>query len=326
MLYQTAVDVIEKRREERINLINQRKSEIYSKLPRIAELEKRLSSTGMMLLSRVAEESTSPEDAVASIMAENKTYSEEIERLLSENGYSTDYLNPPYVCEKCRDTGYVESKLCSCLKAELTNKALKDANLTRHMAGQTFEKFNLTYYDNNIKNSQGVGARENASVILRAAKNFVDTFDTSDANLLFYGSSGLGKTFLSSAIATELISRGKDVLYISANSLFPALENLHFNRGDEKSRYIASKALDSDLLILDDLGAEFITQFTVSELFRILNHRLLTGKKMVFSTNLTLSEIRSTYSERIVSRIVGSFDPILFFGEDIRRKKTIERG
>lgn len=321
MFYQNAIDVIGKRREDRKALIAERKNEIYARIPRIAEIENRLSSTGMMLLTRVADENTTPEEAVARIMAENKEYTEEIARLLSENGYSKDYLDPPYFCPLCSDTGYVDSKLCSCLKTELTNRALSEANLTRHMAGQTFDKFNLSYYDNSIKNNVGIGARDNAASILRVAKQFVDEFDTSDTNLLFYGPSGLGKTFLSSSIATELLTRGKDVLYISANSLFPSLENMHFGRKDEKSSYIADKALDCDLLILDDLGAEFITQFTASELFRIMNQRLLSGKKMVFSTNLNLSEIVDSYSERIVSRIIGNFETLRFFGEDIRKKK-----
>ncbi len=325
MLYQNAMDVIEKRREERNNLIFARKSEIYSRIPRIAEIEKRLSGTGMMLLSRVADSDLSPEEAVAKIMGENRVYTEEINRLLIEHGYSPDYLNPPYFCPLCSDTGYnKENKLCSCLKIELTNKALSDANLTRHMAGQTFENFNLTYYDNEVKNNLGVGARENAASILREAKNFVETFDTSEANLLFYGPSGLGKTFLSSAIATELLKKGKDVLYISANSLFPTLENIHFGRKDDKAGYIEKKVFESDLLILDDLGAEFITQFTTSELFRIINQRLLTGKKMVFSTNLNLSEIVNSYSERIVSRIIGNFSTLRFFGEDIRKQKKYD--
>ncbi len=323
MFYQNAIDVITKRREDRQALIDQRKSEIYARIPRIQEIENRLSSTGMMLLTRVADENTTPEEAVAHIMAENKEYNDEIARLLVSNGYSTNYLNPPYICSLCKDTGYNEAgKLCSCLKTELTNRALREANLTKHMAGQTFDNFDLSYYDNAVKNSAGIGAKDNALWILNEAKAFVEQFDYSNTNFLFYGSSGLGKTFLSSAIATELIKKGKDVLYISANSLFPMLENMHFGRGDEQSSYIAKKALDADLLILDDLGAEFITQFTVSELFRIMNQRLLTGKKMVFSSNLTLSEIENTYSERIVSRIIGNFDPVLFFGEDIRKKKT----
>lgn len=325
MLYQNSMDVIEKRREERKNLIAQRKSEIYAKIPRIAEIENRLSSTGMMLLKGISEADTSPEEAVSRIMAENKSFTEEIRGLLVENGYNPDYLNPPFFCPRCSDTGYTEEgKLCSCLRSEITSRALKEANLTKHMAGQTFEAFNLAYYDNEIKNSQGIGAKENALSILRVARNFVENFDNSDTNLLFYGPSGLGKTFLSSAIATELLKKGKDVLYISANSLFPALESMHFGRGDDNGAYIAQRALESDLLILDDLGAEFITQFTTSELFRIMNQRLLTGKKMVFSTNLTLPEIESSYSERIVSRIIGNFETLRFFGEDIRKKKKYD--
>lgn len=322
MLYQNAMDVLEQRREERKNLISARKSEIYARIPRIAELERRLSGTGMMLLTRVADTDLSPEEAVAKIMGENRNYTEEIERLLVEHGYSKDYLNPPHFCPLCSDTGYnKENKRCSCLSTELTNKALEEANLTRHMAGQTFENFNLSYYSNEIKNAAGTGARENAAIILRQAKKFVEDFDTCETNLLFYGSSGLGKTFLSSAIASELLKKGKDVLYISATSLFPALENIHFGRIDDKGVYIAEKALSADLLILDDLGAEFITQFTASELFRIINQRILTGKKMLFSTNLSLQEITKSYSERIVSRIIGNFESFRFFGEDIRQKK-----
>lgn len=323
MLYTNAMDIIRQRREAREELIRIRKGEIYSRIPRIAEIENRLSATGMLLLSRVADSEMSAEEFVAHIMAENRALTEEKSRLLADSGYSTDYLEPPFVCSLCSDTGYNEAnKLCSCLKSELTKRALKEANLTEHMAGQSFENFNLSYYSNEVNPTYGTSARANAASILREAREFVEAFSTSRKNLLFYGSSGLGKTFLSSAIATELIKKGVDVLYISSNNLFSMLENLHFGRGDEKSSYIAEKVLNADLLILDDLGAEFITQFTTSELFRIVNHRLLTGKKMIFSTNLTLSELKSTYSERIVSRIIGEFENCVFFGEDIRKKKA----
>ncbi len=321
MLYTNAMDVIRQRKETRDNLIKIRKDEVYSRIPRIAKIENRLSATGMLLLSRVADNEMSAEEFVAHIMAENRALNEEKLRLLAEGGYSEDYLNPPFVCPLCSDTGYnSENKLCSCLKTELTRRALREANLTEHMAGQTFENFNLSYYSNEVNPTVGISARENAAKILRDCKRFVDSFNSASKNLLFYGTSGLGKTFLSSAIAAELIQKGFDVLYISSNNLFSMLESLHFGRGDEKSSYIAEKALNSDLLILDDLGAEFITQFTTSELFRIVNHRLLTGKKMIFSTNLNLSELTSTYSERIVSRIIGEFYTLRFFGDDIRKQ------
>jgi DNA replication protein DnaC len=319
------MEVIEKRREDREALLSARRNEIYSKIPKIAEIEKTLSSTGMKLLSSVADSSVSPEDAVVQIMHENRVLSGEIKELLTANGYSADYLEPPYVCSKCSDTGYDESgRQCSCLRKELTDKALSDANLTKHMAGQTFETFSLTYYDNSVRNSVGMGAKDNARSIFEIAYNFAKNFDYTDKNLLFYGPSGLGKTFLSSAIASYLIAEGKDVLYISANSFFPMLENIHFGRRDDRSAYIYDKSLDADLLILDDLGAEFITQFTAAELFRVTNMRLLSGKKMVFSTNLSLQEIVSSYSERIVSRIIGNFETLQFFGEDIRKKQKYE--
>ncbi|MCD8048623.1 MAG: ATP-binding protein [Clostridia bacterium] len=325
MLYQNALEVIEKRRRARSETVESRKNEVYTKIPRIAEIERRLNETGMLLLSSVADEKISPDEAVAKIMAENRELNSRIAELLRENGYPENYLNPPFVCARCSDTGYDESgKLCSCLKRELTDRALSDANLTKHMAGQTFDKFDLSYYDNSVVNSVGIGARDNAKSILSVTRSFAENFDFTDKNLLFYGPSGLGKTFLSSAVAAFLIERGKDVLYISANSFFPMLENIHFGRKDDKSSYIADKSLDCELLVLDDLGAEFITQFTASELFRVMNMRLLSGKKMIFSTNLTLSELAASYSERIVSRLIGSFETLQFFGEDIRKKKKYE--
>ena len=322
MVYQSALDTIEKRRLRREKLIEERKNEIYAKIPRIAEIENRISGTGLALLAAVSEKALSPEEAVSKIMAENRTLTDETSKLLVSHGYPENYLSPPYYCRKCSDTGYdADGKFCSCLKTVLTDSALSEANLTRHMAGQTFENFDLSYYDNSVKNNIGDGAKDNAKSIFDTALKFAENFDYTGKNLLFYGKSGLGKTFLSSAIATYLIERGKDVLYISANSLFPILEDLHFGRGDEKNAYIAQKALNCDLLILDDLGAEFITQFTASELFRIMNTRLLSHKKMVISTNLTLQDLTSSYSERIVSRLIGDFTRLQFFGEDIRKKK-----
>ncbi|MBQ8539890.1 MAG: ATP-binding protein [Clostridia bacterium] len=322
MLNSNIMDVIRQRKDDRSSLIRMRKNEVFARIPRIAEIENRLTATGMVLLSRVADNEMSAEDFVARIMAENRELNEEKARLLTSHGYSSDYFEPPYVCALCSDTGYnSENKICNCLKAELTKRALKEANLTEHMAGQTFESFDLSFYSAEFNPTYGMSERENILNILEITKEFVSSFDTYPKNLLFYGTSGLGKTFLSSAIANELIKKGVDVLYISSNNLFSMLEDLHFGRGDEKSSYIAEKVLNSELLILDDLGAEFITQFTTSELFRIVNHRLLTGKKMIFSTNLTLSQLTKTYSERIVSRIIGEFENLVFFGEDIRKKK-----
>ena len=142
----------------------------------------------MLLLSRVADSEMTAEEFVAHIMAENRELNDEKARLLAASGYSADYLDPPYVCSICSDTGYnADNKLCSCLKNELTKRALKEANLTEHMAGQTFENFNLSYYSNEFNPTYKASARENAASILREAREFVDTFNSSRKNLLFYG-------------------------------------------------------------------------------------------------------------------------------------------
>ena len=133
------------------------------------------------------------------------------------------------------------------------------------------------------------------------------------------------KTFLSSAIANELIKKGKDVLYVSSNALFPILEDMHFGRQvDESAQYIVKKISDTELLILDDLGSEFVTQFTCAELFRIINTRLNADKKMIISTNLNRNMLQNTYNERIASRITGGFSMLEFLGDDIRRIKKLE--
>ena len=158
--------------------------------------------------------------------------------------------------------------------------------------------------------------------IKKLAENFVENFDNSDTkNLLFCGSTGLGKTFLSTCIANELIKNGKSVLYVSASTLFDEIIDYKF--GKTKSNIMES-CLSADLLIIDDLGTETLNPLKQTEIFNVINSRLLNqnGKitKTIISTNLSLQQIYETYEERISSRIIGNYDACLFFGEDIRLK------
>ncbi|MDO4562621.1 MAG: ATP-binding protein [Clostridia bacterium] len=320
--YADARDMLDTRRAKRAALISARKAEVCRLVPRIAEIEKQLDATGMKMLSAVAEDNVSPEEAAERIMKQNRAFCAERAKLLEENGFSPDFLEPKFVCGKCSDTGYTkDGKRCTCVVKAVTESALRGANLTKILRSQTFENFNLTYYDREINPQKGISPRDNARSIKAAAMDFVKKFDVSNENLWLYGPSGLGKTFISSAIASSLTAAGRDVVYISANVLFPILEDIHFCRDiSERSRYLAKHAADCELLVLDDVGAEFVTPFTSAEFFRIINTRLLSEKKMVFSSNLSYAEIPKIYSERIVSRLIGSFTAIEFFGEDIRQK------
>lgn len=171
----------------------------------------------------------------------------------------------------------------------------------------------------------GISPRKHMEGILDTCKNFVNNFEKTDENLLFSGAPGLGKTFLSTCIAKELIKKGYSVIYETAYQTFSILEELKFKRTEdrEKLKFKADKLYTCDLLILDDLGSEFSTQYTNAALFDILNSRLISGRKTVINTNLSVSEFEDRYSERVASRILGYFLVLRFIGNDIRLEKSV---
>jgi len=324
-VYEKATQIIAERKENRRREIERRKNEVFSVIPRVREIEEELDRFGIRMLNLIAEGQYDEKQAVSSITAQNKEFLKERERLLVSAGFDKDYLEIPFSCENCEDSGFVGGKLCNCLQNEITAIALKEANLSKLLSEQTFENFKLSYYSDEYVPEYGCSPRENMQAILTECKSFAQNFDTTDENLLLCGSCGLGKTYLSSAIANELIKKGKDVLYVSSNALFPILEDMHFGREvSEEAAYIIKKADECELLILDDLGSEFVTQFTSAELFRIINNRLLGGRKMIISTNLNRSMLKNTYNERIASRITGGFSILEFLGDDIRSIKKLE--
>ncbi len=318
-------EIIEAREQLKKAELERRRAEVFARLPRVREIERRLDATGLSLINSVLDGSCEPEEAVRRIMAENRAANAERLRLLRENGYDEDYIEPRVVCEKCGDKGYVRGSVCSCVQAELNKRLLSDANLSEKLSGQTFESFRFDCYSDEPDPNFGFSPLKNIKSVYALCLDFAENFRSTDKNLFFTGGCGLGKTFLSSAIVNRLAAEGEDVLYISANSLFPILEALHFNREtSDENRYLVSHADDCALLVLDDLGAEFVTPFTTAELFRIINDRLLNNRKTIISTNLSLDEMRDRYSERICSRITGGYEIVGFFGEDIRKKLKME--
>lgn len=324
-IYDKAAKIVSDRKRKREELIGQRKSEVFSKIPRIQEIEEELDRYGMRMLNLLAEGQCDENRAVAGIMAENKAYVQERGRLLEVHGYDKNYLDVEPFCQKCGDSGFCGASLCDCMKKEITACALSDANLSDLLSEQTFENFDLSYYSTEYVEEYGCTPRENMEAIFNECVAYAEGFSKASGNMLFCGGCGLGKTFLSSAIANRLIEKGTDVLYVSSNAVFPILEDKHFGREvSERAEYIMRKINDCELLILDDLGSEFVTQFTCAELFRIINNRLLNGRKMIISTNLNRNMLANTYTERIASRITGAFGIYEFLGDDIRKLKKFK--
>ena len=202
--------------------------------------------------------------------------------------------------------------------------AYDGSNMREITKYENFDSFNINFYSENQMAGENMSPRENMQRILAVCLEFTKNFSKKTCNLMFYGPSGLGKTFLCSCIARELLDKGYTVLYATSPQLFKAIEKERFSRTDENEdrRTINDDIQAVDLLIIDDLGTELNTSFTSSELFDILNTRLIASKPVIISTNLLFEEIQERYSERITSRIMGDYKPLKFYGEDIRIMKS----
>ena len=241
--------------------------------------------------------------------------------LLVSNGFNMEYLNLHYRCTKCRDTGFIGNVKCTCFKQKVVDVYYTGSELKTMLKTHNFDNFKLDYYPSRKSELESVSAKKNMEKILSISMSFLKNFDTTDENLLFYGSSGTGKTFLSHCITKELIDKGSFVVYRTAEELIKALKDIRFNNNSS----LEDLLINCDLLIIDDLGTEQLSDFNKAEMFNLLNTKLLKQKKMLISTNLSLESLLKTYAERITSRLFGNFTACKFFGDDIRIKENLSK-
>ena len=252
----------------------------------------------------------------------------EKQNLLKTLNIQDDFFKPDYSCKLCEDTGYLidnNSTMCTCLKQKLLDIQYNKSNISS-LKTENFDNFNIDLFSNQIdekKYNSNISPKENLEKIKKLSINFIENFnDPKQKNLLFTGNTGLGKTYLTNCIANELLKQGKTVLYQTAPVMLDAILDYRFGKNNE---FNYNDLLNVDLLIIDDLGTESSNNMKFSELFNILNTRLLNQNnhvtKTIISTNLSLNHLFKTYDERIFSRLVGYYDICKFFGEDLRYKK-----
>lgn len=303
-----------------------RKQEIYAKNPKLKEIDLELANISISAAKSIL---SSNKNQINDLKNKIKKLKEEKESILKSCGKTLDDLSVKYDCEICKDTGYVLENnytiMCKCLKQKIFDIEYNKSNLNI-LKNQTFENFNLDLYSdekNKEKYGSNLSPRQNAEKIKKAAIKFADNFDDiNQKNLLFSGGTGLGKTYLSNAIVKALLEKGKTVLYQTAPVMLDTLIANMFNK-DTNSDF-SENLLNVDLLVIDDLGTETMNSMKFTELYKIINTRLLNpnGKitKTIISTNLDLQGLFNTYDERLVSRFIGYYDIYRFFGDDIRFK------
>lgn len=285
-----------------------------ARYPEIADAEEKMRKTAYSLVNVIGMGDKAAQ-YIEQLKTENLSAQQKIKDVLISAGCPENYLEPEYTCPICSDTGFKNGRLCKC-HIELL-KQLSYDNLCKKspLKISDFSDFNLDYYayDKNVY--------ELMSRNFDYCKSFAETFDFSSRSILMWGETGLGKTHLSLAIAGEVLKNGYGVIYGSVHNLFSGIERAHFGKSVGEDGATEEMLLDCDLLILDDLGAEFTTTFTTAVLYNVINTRLLTSKPTIISTNLSLSQLEERYSRRIASRIIGEYAILTFEGRDIRQQK-----
>ena len=303
-------------------LLEQRQKEIEQNLPAYTQLQQQIIENSMAY-ARAALFSKDSADG-ASLRKQNEELSRKKEALLLANGYPADYLSPTYLCNDCKDTGMIGEERCHCFKQAVVDLLYAQSNVATIIKEENFDTFSFDYYNNTVIDPKTkLTPRQNIRRIYDICQSFVRNFDNEFNNLLFYGNSGLGKTFLSHCIAKELLETAHTVLYLTAYELFDILGKSMY-REEEEFAASAEHILDCDLLIIDDLGTELANAFTLSRLNLCINERYINRRSTIISTNFGIPELEAHYGERNFSRIFSSYTPLRFFGEDIRLKKKVE--
>ena len=299
--------------------LDEKFNEIYSKIPRIREINESISSISIQGAKRMLLEG---EGTTEDIKKQIEALSKEKASLLRQNGYPEDYLTMEYTCPKCQDTGYVGQHKCSCLKNSIIEILYEQSNIKDVLEKENFNTFSFKHYDNDVKDSiTGLTPLENIHEVVKTCRDYIDNFKTEYRSLYLYGPTGVGKTFLTNCIAKELIESSHSVIYVSSIRLFELLADSTFKKnGSLEGKDLANNILDCDLLIIDDLGTEMVNSFTAASLFNCINERHLRRKSVIISTNLSLAELRQTYSERVFSRITSNYTLLKIYGDDLRLK------
>ncbi len=305
MTLNEALNIKNAKRNALLDEADAKRRELHKKLPEIMLIDKKIEALPFRMLAGESKEALS---------AEADALNAERERVLISAGFSKDYDVPRFECTDCNDSGYSDGlKLCHCIKEMAAAERYSKSSLAGGLMDKGFDNFDLGFY------SDGKGERLQMEGILNGCKRYADAFpNDSSAGLLFLGGTGLGKTHLSAAVANRVAAKGYSVIYESAQQIFDTCDAVRFNRMDISERL---KYENCSLLIIDDLGAECITQYSVSAITSLIDLRIVNGRPTIISSNLTPAAIRKTYGERLLSRLFGEFRVLQFTGKDIRMQK-----
>ena len=319
-----ATQRLEQGRRERRERVENLRRDAYARQPKLERLDRQLQQTMAQLVAAALRQGEDPARAVREVRERNLAIQQERAVLLGALGLPEDALDDKPACPLCGDTGWQGAKMCRCLRELCAREQIAELSKLLDLGEQSFDTFRMDYYSQSPWPG-GTSPRENMELVYEVCLNYAQKFGRFPIrNLFLTGAPGLGKTFLSACIARTVSEKGHSVVYDTAGNIFAQFEARKFQRDSadgQEARDETRRYLNCDLLILDALGSELVTQFTQSALYELVNSRLVGEKHTVISTNLTLEEAARRYPPQIASRLEGEYHALHFFGDDIRLLK-----
>lgn len=319
--YEQAEQELDRRRLAAESRLDFNIAEAERKIPEIAEIRRQLSSTSIELSKLIIKKDGDFRKNFEKLKEQNLQGQAMIKQLLVKNGFPESYLEAQYSCPICRDKGYAGGERCVCCKELLNKLAVDKLNSEANMPKCDFEHFSLSYY--NGKTENGMDIHKKMEENLKFCLDYADSFSRNSSSLFFLGKTGVGKTHISLSIAKRVTERGYTAAYGSLLNYLRIIENEHFGRSENPEADTMQVLINTDLLVLDDLGSEFHSNFYESALYNIINSRINLGLPTIISSNLSTAELQKNYNDRIISRIFGTFTTLLFVGEDVRQIKRL---
>lgn len=319
VIFDKADAVMAQRRTKAKSELIKRREEIYTSIPKVQQLENEIASLPMHAVRSIIAGKYDREE-LENCKKKSLELQKKLDALLESHGYESIALEEQYQCENCNDTGYVDGIMCPCMRSLLKELACDYLNSTSSLKLCSFDDFKLEYYSDLMGSDGKISPRKKMSRIFEYCVNYARDFTANSKNILMQGATGLGKTHLSLSIALEVTQKGYGVIYCSAPNITRQLEKDYFNKDGNRDE-TESTLIESDLLIIDDLGTEYANKYSLSALYNVINTRLNMNKPTIISTNFSASELQQIYGMRFVSRVIGEFDRLDFVGSDIRQIK-----
>lgn len=291
---------------------DEKKEKIYSENPLLKELDLKMLKLyfDIATLNREKKDASNLESQLSKVKSEREDY-------LKEHNIKDDYKEIKYVCEKCKDTGYVDGHKCSCFIQKEIEMFDNISHFRNYIKTDNFNNLNLSYYNQSGIEYNGVTYRKLMESLIERFKEQARDIEKKPFSLLLIGATGTGKTFLARCIGAEVLKNNKSVLYVNVNEYLSSL------KPDYDGEPLKNYAIACDLFILDDLGTERSTEYTNVEINYIIDKRLNDKKSTIITTNYTPDDIESTYLSSTSSRLINAYDIEYLYGNDLRRLKNV---